>query len=91
MAGLTVTVKPASKRPGFAYEAETWVLRVRERAIEGAANDACIRAIAAALCIAPSQLELLRGHRGRIKTFGVRGLSASEVEGRLRILREGSP
>ncbi|MDQ2991458.1 MAG: DUF167 domain-containing protein [Candidatus Eremiobacteraeota bacterium] len=46
MAGLTVTVKPGSKQPGFAFEGETWMLRVREHAIEGAANDACLRAVA---------------------------------------------
>jgi uncharacterized protein YggU (UPF0235/DUF167 family) len=58
-------------------------LRVRERAVEGAANLACIRALAQALGIAPSQIELIRGHRGRSKTFAVEGLDDTAIRERL--------
>jgi uncharacterized protein YggU (UPF0235/DUF167 family) len=47
------------------------VVRVRERAIDGAANAACIRALAAAYGVAPSAVELLRGGRGRHKRFAI--------------------
>jgi len=60
------------------------VLRVRERAVEGAANDACVKAVAEALGLAPSQVELLRGHRGRIKTFAVNALDGPEIAERLQ-------
>jgi len=60
------------------------VLRVRERAVEGAANDACVEAVAEALGLAASQVELLRGHRGRIKTFAVDTLDEREIAGRLQ-------
>jgi len=60
------------------------VLRVRERAVEGAANDACVKAVAEALGLAPSQVELLRGHRGRIKTFAVNALDGREIAERLQ-------
>ncbi len=80
---IAVRVKPGSKQPGLTYEADTWVLRVRERAVEGAANDACVHAIAEALNVAPSNVELTRGIRARLKTFSVRGLTATEVAARL--------
>jgi len=60
------------------------VLRVRERAIEGAANDACVKAVAEALAIAPSQVELIRGRRGRIKTFAVNALDERGIAERLQ-------
>ena len=60
------------------------MLRVRERAVEGAANDACVKAVAEALGLAPSQVELLRGHRGRIKTFAVNALDGPEIAERLQ-------
>ena len=59
------------------------MLRVRERAVEGAANDACVKAVAEALGLAASQVELLRGQRGRIKTFGVTALDGRQIAERL--------
>jgi uncharacterized protein YggU (UPF0235/DUF167 family) len=82
---LSIAVKPGSKRPGLEETASGFVLRVRERAVEGAANDACIRAIAAALDVAPSQVELLRGARSRQKLFSIDGgLTEDELVLRLR-------
>jgi uncharacterized protein len=68
---VDVIVKPGSKRPGIAFESETLVLRVRERAIEGAANAACIRALAEFYDIAPSSITLLRGAKSKKKTFAL--------------------
>jgi len=68
---LSVIVKPGSKKPGFSMEGDSLVLRVRARAIEGAANAECLRAVAARFGVAPSSVELLRGIRGRRKLFRV--------------------
>jgi len=68
---VDVLVKPGSKSPGISNEGGTIVLRVRERAVEGAANEACVRAIAAAYGVAPSRVRLVRGARGRRKRFSV--------------------
>jgi hypothetical protein len=68
---IAVVVKPGSKRPGFTIEGDTLVLRVRARAIEGAANAECIRALAARFGVPPSSVELLRGARGRRKLFRI--------------------
>ncbi|MBV8531151.1 MAG: DUF167 domain-containing protein [Candidatus Eremiobacteraeota bacterium] len=69
---LDVLVKPGSKHPGLSEEDGMLVLRVRERAIEGAANEACIRALAAAYGVAPSAVALVRGARARRKHFAIR-------------------
>lgn len=68
---LDVNVRPQSKRPGIAHEDGVLTVRVRERAVDGAANAACIRAIAEAYGIAPSRVELLRGARCRRKRFSL--------------------
>jgi uncharacterized protein YggU (UPF0235/DUF167 family) len=69
---IDVVVKPGSKHVGLTEENDVMVLRVRERAIEGAANRACVHALAAAYGVPPSAVELLHGARGRRKRFAVR-------------------
>ncbi len=68
---ISVTVKPGSKAPGIEQSGDTLIVRVRERAIEGAANEAVIRAIAAHYGVAPSRVTLLRGATSRTKVFEV--------------------
>lgn len=81
---IAAKVKPGSKRPGITMEGDSLVLRVRERAVEGAANEACIRALAGALGIAPSCVNLLRGAHSREKLFEVEGVEESEARERLQ-------
>jgi hypothetical protein len=69
---IEVVVKPGSRHPGLSSENGALVLRVRERSIEGAANGACIRALAAAYGVAPSAVEMVRGTRSRHKRFLIR-------------------
>lgn len=83
VARIDVVVKPGSKEPGIAVADSIVVVRVRERAIEGAANDACIKAIAERLGVAPSSIALVRGARGRFKLFTVDGLTTSQVIARI--------
>jgi uncharacterized protein len=47
-------------------------VRVRERAIEGAANEACARALAEYLGVPRSHVSLVRGARSRVKIFEVK-------------------
>lgn len=68
---LDVIVKPGSKRPGLAEENGALVLRVRERAIDGAANSACIRELAVAYGVPRSAVELVGGTRSRRKRFAI--------------------
>jgi uncharacterized protein len=84
---VEVLVKPGSKRPGISEEDGRLVVRVRERAIEGAANEACVRALAAAYAVAPSAVTLVRGVRARRKRFEIDVPGDSEAFGRHRRMR----
>lgn len=80
---LAARVKPGSKSTGIAIEGGSLVLRVRERALEGAANEACIRALADALGVAPSYVRLLRGAHSREKLFEIDGIDELQARKRL--------
>jgi uncharacterized protein YggU (UPF0235/DUF167 family) len=80
---ITARVKPGSKRSGITIEDGSLVLRVRERALEGEANEACVHALAQALGVAPSYVRLLRGARSREKLFEIDGIDESEARKRL--------
>lgn len=80
---IAAKVKPGCKQPGVTVEGDSLILRVRERAVEGAANEACIRALANALDVAPSRVTLLRGAHSRAKTFAVEGVDETEARKRL--------
>ncbi len=80
---LAVVVKPGSRHPGITLENDVLVLCVRERAIEGAANQACIEALAKALKIAPSRIALIRGARSKQKIFAIEGLDSLAAVDRL--------
>ena len=69
---VEVAVKPGSRKPGITVENGELVLRVRERAIEGAANQACIAALAKEFKVAPSRVTLTRGARSKHKVFTIR-------------------
>ena len=71
---LTVHARPGSKHVGVVRNEDgSFTVRVREKALEGRANDAVVRAIAAEFKVAPSRVSLIRGARSRIKVLLVRG------------------
>ncbi|HET9342448.1 MAG TPA: DUF167 domain-containing protein [Candidatus Eremiobacteraceae bacterium] len=73
-------VKPGAKAPGVVVAVDGGiVIRVRERAVEGKANDAVRRAIARAVGVPPSAVALVRGATGRRKLFRIEGLTTAEA------------
>jgi hypothetical protein len=74
-----VVVKPGSTQPGIAVDGGIVVVRVRQRAVEGAANAACVAALAACLRVAPSSVALVRGAHARRKLFHIAGMTAEQV------------
>jgi uncharacterized protein len=84
---LAVTVKPNAKAALVSFEHGTVSVRVKEPAREGRANEACRRALAKALGVAPTTLKLLRGERSRVKIFALLTLTPAEVSQRLARLR----
>ncbi|MFT3798626.1 DUF167 domain-containing protein [Microbacterium sp.] len=69
---LSVRVKPGSRKgPLVEEDAEGLVVFVRERAVDGAANDGVIAALAAHFQVPPRDVEILRGHASRRKRVEV--------------------
>jgi uncharacterized protein YggU (UPF0235/DUF167 family) len=68
---ISVTVKPGSKNPGIESTDSGLIVRVRERAVEGAANDAVVKALAKHYDLPPSRITLVRGARSRSKLLDV--------------------
>ncbi len=65
---LSVMVKPNNKKPGVEILSESeWIVRVREPATEGKANDAVLEAIAESLHIPKTRVILLRGMKSKQK------------------------
>lgn len=82
---LEVTVKPGAKAPGIVVGADgSIIVRVRERATEGKANEAVRRALATALHRPPTSVRLVRGETSRRKLFEIEGVSAAEALTKLR-------
>lgn len=68
----TVRVKPGSRRGPLVEEtADGLTVHVRERAVDGAANEGLVRALAAHLGTAPSRVRIVRGHSARVKRVEV--------------------
>lgn len=68
-----VTVKPGSKKGPFVAVGETGelTLYVRERAVDGAANDGVIKLLAAHFGVPRSRVTIVRGHTSRQKLVAV--------------------
>ncbi len=74
---VTVHVRPGSARAavGGAYDGAL-VVRVREPAVDGRANDAVVRAVATELGLARRSVRIVAGVRSRRKTLEVDGDAA---------------
>lgn len=61
-------------------------LRLTAPPVDGAANEALIRFLAASLSLPRSAVELVSGHTGRTKLVAVAGISVEEAGRKLGIL-----
>jgi len=70
---VRVRVKPGSSKGPLVEEGADGelVVFVRERAVEGAANDAVVRVVAAHFGVSPSRVAIRRGRSSRLKTLEV--------------------
>ena len=69
-----VHVHPGSKHPGVGgvHDGDL-IVRVRERAVDGAATEAVVRAIAGAFAVPARTVTLVRGLTSRTKTLEIAG------------------
>lgn len=83
-ARLQIRVQPGARRNGFAgWYGDLPRVAVTAPPVDGAANDAVLVVVAAALGLRPSQLRLLSGHTSRTKRLEVDGLDAADIEARI--------
>jgi len=69
---FTVHVKPGSRKgPLVTEDADGLTVYVTERAVDGAANDGVVRALAAHFGVRTREVRILRGHRARLKQVEV--------------------
>ncbi len=84
---LAVTVKPSARATLVSFDDGLLTVRVKEPAQEGKANEACRKALAKAIGVAPSALKLLRGTKSRLKVFALLTLTPADARQRLDRLR----
>lgn len=86
MTSLTVVVRPGSARDEIAWDPwrGCWTIACRARAVRGQANASVADLLADRLGVARAEVRCLRGASSRRKTFDVAGLSAPEIDLRLR-------
>jgi len=86
-----IHVTPRARRPRLGgTHGEALRIWVREAPVEGAANEACQRALAQALGLDRAEVEVPPGSRGRRKRVRVRG-DPRLLEARLRALASQPP
>ncbi|HMV44128.1 MAG TPA: DUF167 domain-containing protein [Leptospiraceae bacterium] len=65
---LTIYVKPNSKKIGIdIINEKEWIVRVKEPATEGKANDAVLYSIAEKLNLPKSKVKLIKGEKSKQK------------------------
>jgi hypothetical protein len=80
---LNVRVTPRSSREKVECGPEGLKVWVMASPTDGQANDAVVRVVAKALGIAPSRVQITRGHASRDKQLAIEGLSDEEVAAKL--------
>ena len=85
MTRLHLRVQPKASRDEIGEFLDDGTLRVRVTAPpeSGKANTAVIKLLAKQLGVAPSSLQIVRGHTARIKTVAIPDLSEAEIRQRL--------
>jgi len=90
IAYVTVLAKPRAKSPGVSMQGDRLVIRIAEPAEQGKANEACRKALAAALHAPLSAVVLVRGPRSKLKRFAISGMSDAALVARLAALRDST-
>jgi uncharacterized protein (TIGR00251 family) len=87
-ARLVVRAKPRSKREGVELDeaggSAVVVVRINAPPVDGKANERVREVLAALLAVPRSRVSIVRGESAREKDIAVAGMSAAQVEARLR-------
>lgn len=81
MSRIAVRVIPnASKTEVVGREGSTWKIRLAAPPIDGKANDTLIRFLSDVLDVAPSYIEILKGHSSKTKILSVPMIEEDVIE-----------
>ena len=84
-ADIRVRLTPRASREQIAAGPDgAYAVRVNAPPVDGRANDALCRLIAARAGVAPSRVSVLRGAKARDKVVRVEGVGAADLRERLR-------
>jgi len=86
MADLTVRLQPRARRDEVVGErGGAIVIRVTAPPVDGRANEALCRLIAKAAGVAPSSVQIVRGHSSRDKVVRVADVDEAALRGALGV------
>ena len=81
---LRVHLQPKASREGILGEADGILkLRVTAPAVDGRANEACLRLLAKALDLPPSRLQIVSGQHARLKIIRISTAAADAIRAKL--------
>ena len=66
------------------YREDRLKVRLKAPPVEGKANRECVKYLAKVLSVPPSSVEIVRGHKSRMKTVLVKGGAPASVEAKLK-------
>jgi uncharacterized protein (TIGR00251 family) len=76
---INVRVIPRSSRIEVVWEGEALKVRLTAAPVDGAANEALIKLLAARLDLPRSALRIVRGASGRQKVLEIEGVTKAEI------------
>jgi len=84
---IAVYVKPRSSKTKFTLSGEL-VFHTEEEPIRGKANKSLIKHLAKLLKVNPQNVEIVKGHKSRVKLIRVRGISMDKVKDEIARLKQ---
>jgi uncharacterized protein (TIGR00251 family) len=76
---VDIVVQPRASREGLSLMGDRLKVSVNAPPVDGKANDAVIRTLAAALGVPRTAVEITRGETGRRKTVRIRGVTLASL------------
>jgi len=84
---ISVRVTPRSSRNTIAWEDGALKVRLTAPPVDGAANEALLTMLAQHLGLAKRDIQIVYGATGRHKTVEINGLTAEEIEQKIRAVK----
>jgi len=84
---ISVRVIPRSSRNAIEWEDGALKVRLTAPPVDGSANEALLVLLAQHLGLAKREVHIIHGATGRHKTVEIRGLTAKEIEQKIKAVK----